>query len=52
MLRVLALASLMVLPLAPAPVSAQTAWKTITSKEGQFTVEMRKRASCVSEPPA
>src|SRR5436190_16389862 len=40
MFRVLALASLVALSFASAPVSAQDAWETITSKEGQFTVEL------------
>jgi regulation of enolase protein 1 (concanavalin A-like superfamily) len=39
MLRVFALA-LVVPALLQAPVSAQEAWQTVTSKEGQFTVEM------------
>jgi regulation of enolase protein 1 (concanavalin A-like superfamily) len=43
MRRVLILASLVVLPFASAPVSAQVAWETITSKEGQFTVEMPRK---------
>ena len=40
MLRVFALAFVAVLALTAAPASAQDAWETVTSKEGQFTVEL------------